>query len=184
MSPLFQLSEQQQQQIRTILTTGCDRQTAVDYVGCTLEELRQAMQLDAAFAGIVRRAEAAAEVRHMQNVEESAKQEKNWRASVWWLERRSPERFGARGPGAMTARQLKEFNAVLTAMLVEEVQNVADRRRIVERLSQVVAQLEQGLRDSQSQWLNLLLADEGPATDDIGAADHNREDAEAVWKEN
>ena len=60
------------------------------------------MLRDADFAAEVRRAEAPVELSHMRNVQNAAQDGKNWRASVWWLERRSPERFGPRGAGTVT----------------------------------------------------------------------------------
>src|SRR5687768_13729973 len=87
------LTDEQKSQIRGILSVGCDRQTAVDYVGCSLADIRRAMLEDAAFMADVRRAEAGIELMHMRNVQEAAEKKKEWRASVWWLEQRSPERF-------------------------------------------------------------------------------------------
>ena len=64
------------------------------------------MQHDAEFVANVRRAEASVELSHMRNVQQAAKDKKDWRASVWWLERRSPERFGTpRGTVTVAAVQ-------------------------------------------------------------------------------
>ena len=72
------------------------------------------MRQDRAFAAQLRRTEAGAELAHMGTVKEAAKEAKNWRASVWWLERHAPDRFGPRGAGTVTVRQLDEFLNVLT----------------------------------------------------------------------
>ncbi|MBI1294290.1 hypothetical protein GC175_04950 [bacterium] len=48
------------------------------------------------FAQLVRTAQDAAEVWHVQNVKQAAQESRNWTASAWWLERRFPERWGKR----------------------------------------------------------------------------------------
>lgn len=139
------LTDEQQTQICGILTVGCDRQTAANYVGCKLAAIRNQMRRDSAFLARVLRAEASAEFNHMCNVQESAKGKKDWRASVWWLERRSPERFARRDPGTITVRQLKAFIAMLADALANDVTNAADRQRVLSRL--------QALAESSSQLL-------------------------------
>jgi hypothetical protein len=144
----IELSEEQQAQVCGILSVGCDRQTASDFLGCSLGDLRRAMRQNSTFAAQVRRAEARAELSHMQIVHESSSEKKNWRASIWWLERRSPERF-ARRAGAVTSRQLKAFVAILVDIFGDEIRDVEDRQRVGARLNRVVDSLEQILRDSQ-----------------------------------
>jgi hypothetical protein len=142
------LTDEQKSQVRGILSVGCDRQTAVDYVGCSLADIRRAMQQDAAFMADVRRAEAGIELMHMRNVQEVAETKKEWRASVWWLEHRSPERF-ARKVGTMTARQLKAFTAMLLDIYREEVRDAADRERLIARFTRLMETIEQMLADAQ-----------------------------------
>jgi hypothetical protein len=143
------LTDEQKGRICGILSVGCDRQTAADFVGCSLAEIRQTMRLDADFLANVRRAEASIELSHMRNVQELAKEKKDWRASVWWLECRSPERF-ARRSGTVTARQLKAFVAILVDMLSSEVSNADDRARIIARLRQLAESVEQLIHDIQA----------------------------------
>jgi hypothetical protein len=144
------LSDDQQAQICGILSVGCDRQTAADYAGCSLADFRAQLQRDPRFQAVVRRAEAGAELSHMRNVQEVAREKKDWRASAWWLERHSPERFARRSPGAITTRQLKAFVAILTAVLKEELTSTADYERIVSRLQAMAESVEQLLRDAES----------------------------------
>ena len=144
-----ELTDEQKGQIFGILSVGCDRQTAANFVGCSLADIRRTMQHDATFAAGVCRAEAGAELNHMRNVQQAAKDEKHWRASVWWLERRSPERFGPRGPGVVTARQLKAFIEILGDALREEVRDADDRQQIVARLKCLADSIDQMLRDNQ-----------------------------------
>ncbi len=142
------LTDEQKTQIRGILSVGCDRQTAVDYAGCSLTDIRRSMQQDAMFMAEVRRAEAGIELMHMRNVQEAAEQKKEWRASVWWLEQRSPERF-ARKVGTMTAKQLKAFSAMLLDIYRQEVHDAADRERLIARFNRLMDTLEQMFADAQ-----------------------------------
>jgi hypothetical protein len=150
-----ELTDEQKGQIYGILSVGCDRQTAAYFVGCSLADIRRAMEQDATFAAGVCRAEAGAELNHMRNVQQAAKDEKHWRASVWWLERRSPERFGPRGPGVVTARQLKAFVEILADVLREDVRDADERQQILARLNALGSSADQMLRDNQ---LNLNAA--------------------------
>jgi hypothetical protein len=175
------LTDEQKAQVCGILSVGCDRQTAADYVACSLADIRHAMQQDAAFMADVCRAEAAIELTHMRNVQEIATGKKEWRASVWWLERRSPERF-ARKAGTLTSRQLKAFVTFLTEVYREEVRDEADRERLIARFNRLVEMLEQMLADSQPgrpestgiDAIKLLTADDPP---------HDDSQEDALWNQ-
>jgi hypothetical protein len=147
------LTDEQKAAIFGILSVGCDRQTAADYIGCSLSELGQAMRRDKAFAKAVRRHEATVELNHMHNVNELATKQdkKEWRASVWWLERRSPERFAARSAGTVTARQLIRFTSMLAGILADEIRDEADRTRVLLRIDRMVGSLEQMLLDGSGE---------------------------------
>jgi hypothetical protein len=132
-----ELAAEQKGQIFGILSVGCDRETAAAYVGCSPADIASAMRQDISFANTVRRTEAAAELAHMRNVQQAGKDVKNWRASVWWLERRSPERFGARSPGTITARHLKTFIQMLSNNLNSDVRDPDDRQRVLDRLEHI-----------------------------------------------
>jgi hypothetical protein len=122
------------------------------------------MQRDRQFAAAVRRAEAGSELSHMRNIQQAAQQAKNWRASVWWLERHSPERFGRRGAGVVTARQIKAFVEMLVEILQVDVKNADERRQVITRLISLSDSVDQMLRDasmteSASTTLGEALAD-------------------------
>jgi hypothetical protein len=119
-------------------------------VGSSLAAIRQEMQHDGAFLARVVRAEASVEFNHMRNVQDTAKTKKDWRASVWWLERRSPERFARRNPGVITSRQLKAFVTILVDTLRDAVTCDADRERIMARLQSVAQSVEQMLSDAET----------------------------------
>jgi hypothetical protein len=154
------LTDQQKADICGILSVGCDRQTAADYVGCTLADLRRELQRDSSFLAAVCRAEAAIELTHMRSVQEAATEKKEWRAAVWWLERHAPERFARRAAGALTARQLKAFTALLAEVLHADVQDQRDRERITIRLQSISHNVERLLRDAQSGAAELADVDD------------------------
>jgi len=130
------LTEQQRRDICAILTLGCDRETAANYVNCSLMDIRRQMATDTAFAADVRRAEASSEMMHMRNVQGASREAKNWRASVWWLERRAPDRFGCRSTDAISPKRLQEFLEVLSSMVIDEVHDADDVKRLLTRIEQ------------------------------------------------
>lgn len=150
----MELTEQQQRDVCLILSTGCDRLAAAKYVGCSLADLRRAIRNVPQFAADLRRAEAAIEMTHMRNVQNAAKDEKHWRASVWWLERRAPERYGRRDAGEITVPQLESFAAQLIAAVSEEVRDEGDRGRLLARLRRVAESVGQAPPEAEPPgWL-------------------------------
>ena len=146
----LQLSDEQKNNICLYLSAGCDREAAAKLAHCTQWDLHWAMMCDASFAEKVRRAEGASELAHVRNVQNAAQDVKNWRASVWWLERRSPERFGRRDAGTVTTRQLKAFVAQLVAIVTEELHDANDRQRIVDRFDNLIETLDRLIFDDSN----------------------------------
>lgn len=130
------LTDEQKGRVLGILSVGCDRETASNIVSCSVVGLVRAMRSDAGFGAAVRRSEAAVEVKHMRVVHQVVDDVKNWRASVWWLERRSPERFGRRSAGTVTSRHLKSFLAIIGNLLNDNVHDREDRERVIARLNE------------------------------------------------
>ena len=124
-----------------MISMGCDRETACNYLGKTAAELRAELQRDGAFCRQLLRAEATPEFSHMRNLYNAARDEKNWRASVWWLERRAPERYAKRAPESITAAQLRQVIEELTEAIGSEVNDPQDRRRVLARLVQIAERL-------------------------------------------
>ena len=145
------LTDEQQAQICGVLSVGCDWHTAANFVGCSLADIRRSMRNDSRFAARVRRSEAGVELSHMRNIQEAAKDPKNWRTSVWWLERHAPERFGPRSAGVVTARQLKAFIAILADVLNGGEQSPIDRSQIIDRLKSFSESVDRLLRDERMQ---------------------------------
>lgn len=130
------LTETQQQEICRVVLKGCDRETACAYVDCTQPELRETLSEDQAFGRRLRRSEAEAEIRHMERIEQAAKDEKNWRVSVWWFERRSPERF-ARRAGTITSHEVSQVIDQLEVLITEGIRDEEERPRLLDRLQRI-----------------------------------------------
>lgn len=137
------LSEESKSEVVLILSVGCDRETAAKYVGCRLDELHQELAADQGFAGRVRRAEAGCELAHMRCVHQASRDEKHWRASVWWLERQRPERYARREPGAIGSQELVTFLGALAGDLADVLDDQSHRERALE----AVARLSKAMGD-------------------------------------
>lgn len=135
------LSDEQKREAVLIASVGCDREAAARYVGVTLPALNAAERDDAGFASDLQRAEAGAELAHMRNVQQAAREEKNWRASVWWLERHAPERYARRDADAVGRRELSRFLEALANEIATAVQDEDDRGRLLERVATLTQKL-------------------------------------------
>ncbi|TWT46500.1 hypothetical protein [Botrimarina hoheduenensis] len=151
------LTDQQKREASLVLSVGCDRETAAKYVGCTIEDLLDLARQDERFAATLRRSEAGVELAHMRNIQQAARDERHWRASVWWLERLAPERFGRRDAGAITRRELAGLLSAIATGIAAEVRHEGDRQRVLDKLEELV----QTLRDP-------LLGPMSSADDDAG----------------
>lgn len=130
------LTDEQKREATLIASVGCDRETAAKYVGCSLQQLNATAYGDPAFAEQMRRAEAGCELAHMRNIQQASRDERHWRASVWWLERRLPERYARRDAGAVGRRDLASFLAKLSADLAGLLRDPEDRSRVLDTLKQ------------------------------------------------
>ena len=133
------LDEEQKKRICGIVNVGCSPATAAKQVGCTVEAIRNEVSRDRQFAAAIRYAEASHEITHMKNVYTAAQEPKDWRASVWALERTYPDRYARRDPDVVTADQLAALVARLVDILIEEVSNPEDRERIMARMAELTS---------------------------------------------
>ena len=137
------LDPMQKQKICSIVQLGCPRATAAKHVGCTLSSIQSAARGDPQFAADLQRAEAQNELSLMKNVFVAAQEPKNWRASVWALERTYPERYLRRAPGTVSVDQLSRLVDALVNIVVEEMTDHSHRERVVRRVNEVVNHLRQ-----------------------------------------
>lgn len=144
------MTDEQKKEVVLIAAVGCDRETAARYVGCSLEQLNTAALADPDFAARVRRAEAGCELAHMRSIQQAAKDPKNWRASVWWLERRMPERYAKREAGTVSRRELTRFLKAVAAGLVGALERDEDRERVRQTLKELTGSLNDPLAIEQA----------------------------------
>jgi hypothetical protein len=161
------LTDEQKAQICGVVSVGCDWQTAANFTDCSLAGIRRAMRLDPRFAASVRRAEAGAELSHMRTIQKACEDPKNWRTSVWWLERRAPERF-ARRADVITTEQLKAFVAMLIDTLNSGQPTSSERSQLIARLHAFADSVER------------LMWDEGEAAADTVAPIHGSDSADGI----
>jgi hypothetical protein len=119
---------------------GCDRTTLCKYAGISSALLQRELQADAQFTRDLLQAEADAEARHMKTIHLASQDEKNWRSSTWWIERRAElDGDGVGDPAALppeVCRALEE----LADIIVLEIADGAARESLRRRLLQVVEQ--------------------------------------------
>jgi hypothetical protein len=139
MRPRRPLTLQQKNDLCAVTQLGCDPTTARNYFSLTAEQLRSELERDPDFAQRLDQATAAAELHHMRNVHQAAKDEKNWRTSVWWLERRVPEHFGRRDPRALSPEQWADGLRDLAHAILEVIDDLVVRARVIARLQQITA---------------------------------------------
>jgi hypothetical protein len=139
-----QLTQWQRAKVCEVILLGCDRTTACNYVGITPGQLQAEMERDEELEKEIVRSEAGAELRHMGNVHKAAQDEKNWRTSVWWLERRSQDRSGGE-EGNPTDEHVAELVDELARIVVEVIEDAALQGRLVDRLHQALAGADEAL---------------------------------------
>jgi hypothetical protein len=127
-------------EILAILSVGCSRATAADYVGCSVSTIQKTAERDPAFAEELRRAESRAEIALLQAIQRAAKKEQYWRAAAWALERTKPELFAPRRPHAITQRQLEKFLQALVDLLVDSLPE-RSRKQFLKRLERLLVSL-------------------------------------------
>lgn len=127
------LDEIKRREVGAILAMGCSRATAAKYVGCAASTILRTSLRDRAFRDELRRAESSAEVIQLRHIHTAGK--KNWRAAAWMLERKFPEQYAQRAPGTVTREQIARLLSEFAGVVIEEVNDPASRRRILERLN-------------------------------------------------
>jgi hypothetical protein len=134
------MTPQQKQQVAAAVTIGGDRETAAHYAGLTPEIVAAEMLSDETFGREIRRAEATAEINHLRTIHNAVQDPKNWRAAVWYLKSRSPERYD-RKQHTINDDELAEFVAKLMEALHELVpeESREELARRVDRLVSAVA---------------------------------------------
>jgi len=150
-----------------MLSMGCDRETACSALGVTVEQLQAAQQANPGFSRRMLKAEGRAEVHRMHVLHLATKDEKNWRAATWWLERRSRQRLDSRKSKSISTVELQKFIEGLADILYKAVTSEEDRERVVRRLSEVAHAIEAEL--AEEEWFA-----EGDVTEDEEEAEEEK----------
>jgi hypothetical protein len=144
-------------QLCLVIQGGCDRSTACKLVGITVEQLEVQMQRDAALRREVLTAEARPEVHHMTNILKASKDEKNWRSSIWWIERRDEQQeCSADSPGWSTPAVVCAALERLAELIVAEIPDLDHRRAVLTRLLDVEAGSAIDATDSSSSDIAVI----------------------------
>ncbi len=131
------LNDLKKSEVCAILSVGCSRAVAARYVGCHCRTIAREVLRDAEFRARVLQAESSHEMQHLKSINEAAHDVKNWRAAVWMLERRYPQRYAARKPGTLSVDQVLELLDRLAAIVVDEVHDAPQREQILHRLREM-----------------------------------------------
>ncbi len=91
-------TEEKKRELFAALLLGLNRKVAADCVGCSPQTIWRTARRDPEFAKRLRQLEGKSELALLHSVQVAAKDEKNWRAAAWALERLFPDRYSRRGP--------------------------------------------------------------------------------------
>jgi hypothetical protein len=128
------LDDVKKKEIVAILSQGCSRRRAAQYVGCSPSTIRRTALRDPPFAEALMRAEAQSEITCLTSVRKAGKKEQYWRAAAWVLERRYPEAYALRKPGTVTVEQLIDVLKQVADILMDETEDPQVRQRIRRRV--------------------------------------------------
>ena len=131
------LDEQERRQICAVLSMGGTRQVAAWYVGCLLGAIRRTAALVPQFHLDLCRAQAQHELAQLNVLRDAARSEKNWRAGVWILEHRYPERYGRRKPKPLTTYEISLLLKQFSEIVVEELPSEFVRDRLLARFGRL-----------------------------------------------
>jgi hypothetical protein len=129
--PTRELSEAERKRGASIVALGCDRSTAGKELGFSLAEWERMVGEDAVLAAALARAEAEAEIHHMKCIQQAAKEPKNFRGSIWWLERMRPDVYHRRDADVFAREEVEQFVEVV----LDEVADEGARQRIMNRFT-------------------------------------------------
>ena len=115
------LDAQKRTQLIGLLTLGCSRRKAAQYVGCAPSTITRTALRDPEFGSQVATAEQNIEIIALSNIRAACKQERYWRASAWLLERRDPDNYGPRPAGILTPDRISQLFTEFTEVILREV---------------------------------------------------------------
>jgi hypothetical protein len=116
-----------------LIRAGADTAIAAAFAGISPETLDQMQATDAALERALRKAGAESTLAHLHNIHEAAKDPRNWRLSVWWLERSARQTSDTEG--AFSAHAFYAFWADMTHAINRTVSSDTERRELLEAIT-------------------------------------------------
>jgi hypothetical protein len=139
------LDEGKQREIVAIISMGCSRRTAAQYVGCAPSTIQNTAERNEKFAEKLDRGRSQAVVTHVKNINSAAKKAQYWRAAAWALERLNPEEFAAPHPNAITLEQASRVIDYFARIVIEAVPVDAYRKSIVKRVEELTKMVSESV---------------------------------------
>ena len=132
------LTQKEQSEALAILSAGCSRAAAARCVRCSPYILKREILENSKFAEQVAKAEEGVELFYLSRIRSASLKEQYWRAAAWALERRLPDRYGAKKPGSLTEDQVQKFLTSYLQIIADEVPDKERRTKILNRLTEEV----------------------------------------------
>lgn len=136
------LDATKRREICAILAVGGTRAMAARYVGCAVSTIRRTAHRDPQFSQELERSVSHHEMQHLSSIQKAAGDARYWRAAVWALERRYPDRYGVRRPHVITAATLTAVLDELSRLVAQELTDPAARRRLLGRLRRLLRSIK------------------------------------------
>jgi hypothetical protein len=132
-------------QIVALLSAGASRQAAAQYVQVHYDTLRRTLARDADFRAEVEQAEGQFENSMVMQVTKAAKDERHWRAAVWNLDTRHPERYRRRPPDMVTVEEMRQVLKMFARLVARRFPRRKDRRKILAGCDRLWGEVRGGL---------------------------------------
>ena len=132
----YKLAPKERQEILTLLSAGYSQTTAAKYIHRAPATLQHDILAHPQFAAQIAKAKEGSEVFYLSCIRRAALKEQYWRAAAWVLERRLPERYGAKKPETLTKEHVQKFMATCMQIIAEELPDKEQREKILHRLAE------------------------------------------------
>lgn len=139
------LDEGKQREIVAIISMGCSRRTAAQYVGCDRKTIQNTAERNEKFAEKLERAQSQAVVTHVKNINSAAKKAQYWRAAAWALERLNPEEYATPHPDMISLEQVSRMIDGFARIVIDAVPVDAYRKSIIKRLGDLTKMVSESV---------------------------------------
>lgn len=129
--------EATQKQLASLVLVGCTLRTAARVAGIDRQRLRAVLEHDRKLSERLLVAEAVCEFTHLERLREVSKDPKNYRVSIWLLERRFPFRYMPRPFSGISAAQLQATLRTIGEELARQFPDAEGRDRIMASLTEI-----------------------------------------------